>query len=478
MLERLIDLWPAILSIVHVAGASAVTLHAVLGRRDVPAVVGWVALAWLAPVIGSLLYLGLGINRIQRAALQLQHPAVLVRPGPVLDADEAAALVARPALRGLARLGEAVTGNPLTTGNAVDALVDGDEAYPAMLAAIEEATRSVALLTYIFDADRVGRRFLDALAAARRRGVEVRVLVDAIGARYSRPAMPAQLRAAGVPAATFLPTRTPWAYPYANLRNHRKLLVVDGLLGFTGGMNLREGHQLSLAPASPVRCLHFRLAGPVVADLLRTFTLDWAFATGERLDGDAWTAVVDPAGDVIARGVPDGPDADIENLPEMLLGALAVARERVRIVTPYFLPDARIRSTLRVAAMRGVAVDIVIPARSNVPLMDWAATPQLEELTEVGCRVWRTPPPFDHTKLFVVDGAWSLIGSTNWDARSLRLNFEYNVECYDPVLAARLEQLAESRIATAHRVEASVLRARPLPVRFRDGVARLLSPYL
>ncbi len=496
--DQLASLWPALLSLLHVAGASAVTIHAVLGRRDVPAIIGWVGLAWLAPVVGSLLYLAFGINRIQRAAIALRHPAMQVRPTAALraaelgrtgehavpghpersDAHVRALLAERPALRGLVRLGEALTGNPLLPGNAVTPLVDGDEAYPAMLEAIAGARRSVVLLTYIFDHDRAGRAFLEALAAAQSRGVAVRVLVDAVGARYSVPAMPARLRAAGIPAATFLPARTPWRIPYANLRNHRKLLVVDGRVGFTGGMNIREGHQLGLAPRSPVRCLHFRLDGPIVADLLRTFAMDWDFATGERLAGDAWAAEDAAAGPVAARGVPDGPDADLDNLAELLIGALAVARERVRIVTPYFLPDARIRTALRVAAMRGVTVDVVLPSRNNIPLMDWATVPQLPELVEAGVRVWRTPPPFDHTKLFVVDGAWSLIGSTNWDARSLRLNFEYNVECYDPALAEQLEGLAESRIATARRVDEAELARRPLPVQLRDGVARLLAPYL
>jgi cardiolipin synthase A/B len=488
MWELATDVWPFVVSAMHVSAALAVTVHAVLGRRDVPAIIGWVGLAWLAPVVGSLLYLAFGINRIQRAALELQYPPIITRlatgsRAAAAEADDVAdaalaQLAARPALRGLMRLGQSVTGGNLLSGNTVTPLIDGDEAYPAMLDAIAGASRSIGLMSYIFDADRVGNTFLDALSAAQARGVQVRVLIDDVGSRYSHPAMPSRLRAAGVRSATFLPTRTPRLFRYANLRNHRKVLVVDGRVGFTGGMNIRDGHQLSLHPESPVRCLHFRIDGPVVADMQRVFSIDWAFSTGESLSGDAWACDTMPSGDVVARGIPDGPDADVENLPEMLLGALAVARERVRIVTPYFLPDARIRSALRVAAMRGVAVDIVVPARNNIPVMDWAMVPQLTELLEVGCHVWQSPPPFDHTKLFVVDGIWSLIGSTNWDARSLRLNFEYNVECFDRTLAARLESLAESRILAARRMDLETIRARSFPVQLRDGVARLLSPYL
>ncbi|MCE2899737.1 MAG: phospholipase D-like domain-containing protein [Gemmatimonas sp.] len=476
--------WATIVSAAHVTGALAVTVHAVLGRRDVPAIVGWVGLAWLAPVVGSLLYLLLGINRIQRRSIRKRGRSLLTLgryTGEELTngALPAPLVAGHPGLAGLAALAARVTGRPLTPGNAVVPLPDGDLAYGEMLRAIDGAARSVTLLTYIFDDDRAGQRFVAALQEAQARGVAVRVLVDAVGARYSRPSIITRLHAEGVPAAVFLPTRVPWRFPYANLRNHRKLLVVDGRVGFTGGMNIREGHQPSLAPASPVRCLHFRLEGPVVRDMQQVFADDWFFATGEVLpDDDTWYAPGESCGPVAARGVSDGPDSEMGTMPTVLFGALAAATYRVSLITPYFLPDMRLRAALMVAALRGIRVDIVLPARSNIPLMDWAMEPQLAELIEAGVRVWRSPAPFDHTKLFVIDGSWSLIGSTNWDARSLRLNFEYNIECYDAGLAGQLDGLMDDHLAVAAPVELAALRARPFLVRLRNGVVRLLSPYL
>jgi cardiolipin synthase len=483
MLNLLADLWLVLVPLGHVVGALGVTIDAVLRKRQVPAVIGWVGLAWLAPIVGSVLYVAFGINRIQRAALALQREPVLGDTGEFravqAGGDFLASLgAAHPTLPGLARLGFQTTGNPLLPGNAITPLRDGDEAYPAMLAAIAEARETITLLSYIFDNDPVGVLFADALVAAHRRGVQVRVLIDDVGSRYTKPTIVSRLEVAGVPVATFLPTRLPRLFRYANLRNHRKLLVIDGQVGFTGGMNIREGHWLARRPAAPVRCLHFRLDGPIVYELQRTFAVDWAFATREALDRAPWFPRLTRHGDVVARGVPDGPDSDLENILELILGAVSAARDHIRIINPYFLLDDVLLRALQVAAMRGVTVDIVIPARNNIPIMDWAMTPQFELLLEKGCRAFLSPPPFDHTKAFTVDGIWCLIGSTNWDARSLLLNFEFNIECYDVELTRALDALIDERIASARPLSLQELRQRPWWVKWRDGVARLGSPYL
>ncbi len=468
---------PWLLSMAHVAAASAVTADAVLRKRHVQAVFGWVGLAWLAPFFGAAAYLLFGINRIRRSAkaLKLPHQAPSDHAGAASDQHPAAPRPDAPA--GLAQLGRRITGRSLTTGNRIEPLVNGDAAFPQMLEAIASARRSIGLQSYIFDSDEVGAMFGDALVRAHQRGVAVRVLVDDIGARYARDSVVRRLRRAGVPATTFLPTRLPRLFRYANLRNHRKIMVVDGRLGFTGGMNLRAGHWLARSPRHPVRCMHFRVEGPVVGDMQQTFAADWFFASRERLAGEAWFPPAQHCGLVLARGIADGPDEDLGKLPGLLLGAISAARHSLHVVTPYFLPDDVLLHSLRVAAMRGIEVVIVLPEASNVPLMDWAMQPQFRFLLEQGCRIHLSPPPFDHTKLFVVDRCWSLIGSTNWDARSLRLNFEYNVECYDPALAQALVGMVEDRVARARELDPQSLAANVF-VRLRNGLARLASPYL
>ena len=469
---------PVLATLLHVAIASAVTVHALLYKHEVHKAAGWIGLAWLAPFGGGLAYWVLGINRIRRAGVGLGLKAAWRgEPGRV-DAFAVADQVGLPELAGISRLTRHVTGKDLLAGNAVVPLHNGDGAYPAMLAAIDAAHGSISLLTYIFNSDQAGNAFVAALARAHSRGVQIRVLVDAVGARYRPTGVLRQLRANGIPCAAFLPPRLTRLLAHGNLRNHRKIMVVDGCLGFTGGMNISASHWLSTQPARPVHCLHFAVRGPVVADMQRTFATDWAFSTGEKLHGGLWFGDSSPCGPVLARGVTDGPDGDIDHMRQVILGALATARRRVRIVTPYFLPDEVLLTTLRVTALRGVAVDIVLPGRSNLPLLDWAMRPQFAGLVASGCRVHLSGPPFDHAKLFLIDDAWSLIGSTNWDARSLRLNFEYNMECHDADLVRRLDRLVDGRIHRAQLLTGDDLARQTMAGRLRDRLVWLLSPYL
>ncbi|MGB3450481.1 MAG: phospholipase D-like domain-containing protein [Giesbergeria sp.] len=469
-------LW--LLSSVHIALALAVTLHALMKKEEVHKAVSWIGLAWLAPFGGAFAYWLLGINRIGRTGVALGLRKAWQGEGNAAEAFVVPGDAMNASLAGVARVGRQVTGKPLLGGNSVQPLTDGDNAYPAMLAAVDAAEHSITLQTYIFHNDKAGQAFVEALARAHARGVQVRVLVDAVGSRYRPTGVLRRLRSLGIPCAAFLRPSITRLLSHVNLRNHRKILVVDGEVGFTGGMNISANHWFSTQPTTPVHCLHFEVRGPVVTDMQRAFATDWAFTTRERLHGVPWFAPPVPSGPLLARGVTDGPDADIDHMRQVILGALAAARQRVRIVTPYFLPDEVVLSTLQTTALRGVAVDIVLPARSNLPLLDWAMRPQCDELLAAGCRIHLTPPPFDHGKLLVVDDAWALIGSTNWDARSLRLNFEYNLECYDEALVAALDPLIDGRIAQATLLDADTLARQSLPARLRNRLVWLLSPYL
>jgi cardiolipin synthetase 2 (EC 2.7.8.-) len=459
------------------------TGHAVLNKRDPRAAIAWVGFVWFVPLVGAVMYFMFGVNRIR-------HKAALLRRNLERYRAQAAQPECLPEelqrhlpdhgghLKILARVVGSVVERPLLPGNRIDPLVNGDEAYPAMLEAIHNARQTVSFVTYIFDRDEVGMAFAHALGEAARRGVEVRVLIDATGTRYSWPTILPTLRREGVKHARFLPSFALRHLMSMNMRTHRKILVADGRVGFTGGMNIRVGHCLQRQPPNPVQDVHFRVQGPVVTQLQEVFTDDWLFTTGESLRGDSWFPKTESAGQVLARGVTDGPDENFEKFLWTLLGALSIARYSVRIMTPYFLPDPAVVSALNLASMRGVQVDIILPSRINLPFVLWASRAMWSQVLQHGCRIWLTPPPFDHSKLMLVDNCWVLLGSANWDARSLRLNFEFNLECYDAELTQRLDQWVETKRKSAHPVTMEEVNGRPLPARLRDGIARLLTPYL
>jgi cardiolipin synthase len=476
-------IWPWVIALVHGVVVLAASSHVVLTKRDARAAIGWVGIIWLTPLIGSILYFVFGVNRIQRKGRLIRR--VAGQPGSSAGlrsvSDDVLLRVLGEEAMHLAPLAPYVarlTHLPLLDGNRVAPLTSGQETYDAMLAAIDAATQSIALQTYIFDNDPLGERFVASLARASLRGVPVRVLIDDVGARYTWPSIKHRLRKAGIRFATFLPSLIPGKLHYSNLRNHRKILVVDGTLGFTGGMNIRVGHLCEPDSRHPVCDLHFRVEGPAVAQLRETFASDWEFSTSERLEGAVWFPPLPARGSSLCRGIADGPDLDSDKIRLTILGGIGCARDSIDIITPYFLPDQPLITALNVAAMRGVNVNILLPEKNNLKLVQWASTAQLWQVLERGCRVWLTPPPFDHAKAMVVDGAWSLIGSANWDARSLRLNFEFNVEVYDRDLAGRLTALIHDKRSRAREITLAEVDSRPLWKRLRDGVCRLALPYL
>ncbi len=455
-------------------------IHSVTHKRDTRAAAGWLALSMLVPFVGSFLYLALGINRVQRRAARLRgrraltagftrsghHPTVVDLPPDIGMLEPLATHVGR------------VTGRTLSRGNEAAYFEFGDEAYEAMLQAIDDAGVSIALSTYIFDLDPAGRRFIDALDRAHRRGVAVRVLIDGAGARYSRESTVAALRQRGVETALFLPSRNRGLLRHLNLRMHRKILVVDGVVGFTGGMNIRHGHERGAPVGDRIRDLHARFRGPVVGHLMRMFAEDWWIARDEHLHGPAWFAEPVVAGTALARGIPQGPDETSQNLQSTLACAFTLARNSIRIATPYYFPDAELLAAFRAARFRGVEVTVMLPERSNLPFVDWAMNALLWQSITAGVSIQRVPAPFDHSKLVLVDDAWALIGSANIDPRSLRLNFEYCVELYGEEAVSPLSRLFAERLATSRPQPLEELDGRPWLIKVRDGFTRLLSPYL
>ncbi|HEX3845600.1 MAG TPA: phospholipase D-like domain-containing protein [Steroidobacteraceae bacterium] len=452
----------------YVVCAAFSSAHALLTKPDPRSAMGWIATAWLLPFAGTLIYLLFGVNRVRTRARQLRAGVTFTGGGifSPLPEDFASQLT---------RIGDAVTQRPRLPGNEIIALENGENAFPLMLQAIDSARHSVWLSTYIFETDPVGRKFIAALAAAAARGAQVHALVDGIGEWYSWPHAVRLLRHAGVRAARFLPPRFAMPMLSLNLRNHRKLLIVDGETGFVGGMNI-GGREVGKAHHRRMADLHFRVRGPAVSQLADCFAADWQFAAGEALIPPP---IARPdAGSCVCRVITEGPDEDADKLLFVILGAISVAHRQVLIMTPYFIPPPELTAALQTAALRGVEVCLVLPARSNLRYVDWATRRWLPPLLERGVQVYLQPPPFSHTKLIVVDGSYAQIGSANIDPRSLRLNFEIAMEVYDQTACAQLAKYVLSARDHANRFPPQPPPRLPLAGRLRDSLFWLLSPYL
>jgi cardiolipin synthase len=455
--------------------------HALLYKRDSRSALVWTSLNLSLPLLGPFLYWCLGINRISRLARSWHESGrrisgTSIYPLDVNDSPGVMLPLAAAHLRDLRILGDRVVTTPLRAGNTIVLLENGDMAYPAMLLAIRAARESINLCSYIFDAEGIGEEFGTDLLAAAERGVQVRIIIDALGEKYSCISPSRALRNSKVRLEYFLPLRNG---AYINLRSHRKLLIVDGRGAFTGGMNIRGRHLLSATdPGQALLDMHFAVHGPVVADLQRSFLEDWFFVTGERLDSPHFFPAIKPHGAAVVRCISDGPDKEFRKLEQIIIGALSCAGQSVFIMTPYFIPDRSMISALITAALRGVDVRIVLPGLNNLPFVQWASQALLWELLANGVKVYYQPPPFVHTKLMLVDDVWALIGSANLDTRSLRLNFELNLSVYDTGFAAVVRQHFDQALRNVHEVTATELEKRTLPIKLRDSFCHLFSPYL
>ena len=470
--------------LLHVTLAVAAAGHALVYKRDSRSALGWIGMCVVFPVAGPVLYFLFGVNRVHTRARRMIRDAPF-RLGvgyergeygsrdSVLDTDSV-----EPKWRVLARVSGALTRRPLVNGNQVDPLHNGEAAYPAMLEAIDQAHERVVLSTYIFETNASGRRFIDALANAQRRGVDVRVLIDGVGELYALPWAGQLLRERGVRTERFM---RPSLWPPRvdiNLRNHRKILSVDGETAFIGGMNIGDRHLLGAgATRNPVVDLHFRLRGPVVSQIETVFAEDWRFVTGEVLEPTPMDGS-GPAGPSVCRAFTDGPNEDLDTMALVLNGAVSAATERVDIMTPYFIPPPALVVAMQTAALRGVHVRVLLPGRSNLRFVDWATRNMLGELLAFGVDIRFQPPPFAHSKLFVVDRHYAIIGSANIDPRSLRLNFELAAEIFCDATAGLLADHCDRMAARSRAVMQSEVDERPLAVRARDSACWLFSPYL
>lgn len=443
----------------------------------------WLSVVFLVPIPGSLAYLLFGSINLGKRRVRLYHK-VLARfqRGTRLAGHQIHVLRPdiEPAHLPVILQAERISGMPIFGGNEVELLADSDEMIRRLIADIDAARHHVHLLYYIYGDDDVGRRVADAVIRATKRGVECRLLVDAAGSRgfFRRGGLASQLNDAGVKTLPALPVDLlRRRLQRMDLRNHRKLAVIDGRVAYAGSQNIvtadyghpRAGKWIDLSA---------RFIGPVVSQLQTVFLEDWLFDTGQLLHTPDMLPVPKSTGPIPAQTVPTGPGQDSETLLRVLVAATNAARRRIIITTPYLVPDEPTMLALTMAAERGVEVDLVMPARSDHPIVHTAAYAYYEPLLDAGVRIYLHQRGLLHSKTMTVDDSFALLGSSNLDIRSFYLNFELNVLMYGPQITKEL-RFAQSRyISESVPVDAAVWRRRPVWKRYTEHAAALLSPLL
>jgi cardiolipin synthase len=448
-------------------------------RRTPAAAKGWLLLIFFEPWIGLLIYLLIGRAKLPR----WQRGQVAKLPQTMAKVTERLANHPNlfhpevgPALSQAVTLAENLGGMPILGGNAVELLTDYDGTITRLAADIDRAQNHVHLLFYIFADDRATAPIVEALGRAAKRGVRCRVLADAIGSRLGLRTLRPKLKALGVEVQEMLPVSLwPWRKARVDLRNHRKIAVIDGKVGYTGSQNLiAAGFKEGLTYED----LMARVTGPVVLELQYVFAADWFLETREILDGEAEFPAPEIAGRVPAQLLPSGPDFPTQNNQRLFVALVHGARERVVLVTPYFIPDEPLLQAMQTAALRGVEVHLVVSGKEDFLVVSLAQKSYYEELLEARVHIHLYRKNFLHAKHLSVDDAVAVIGTSNLDIRSFALNAEVMLVIYDAGMAARLVSEQERYFANADLLPLAVWQRRPFGTKVAENLARLLSPLL
>ncbi len=451
--------------------------HILLRKKNPVSAMAWIWGILLFPILGAVFYGWLGTNRMHRKYVRRKvqarlgpersgFPSDAVHPDPLLDDGATRRL----------RMLERMTGKRTTHGNRVKLLTDASEFYPALLRDIESARSHLHLEFYIWRDDAVGREFMDALIRAAKRGVEVRLLADEIGSFEVKTSCFRELVNAGGRFSWFLSLHFPRTRFFLNLRNHRKLAVIDGIIAHVGGMNIGQEYRGKKAQWGYWRDSQFRVEGPCVPQLQEVFADDWYFATDEKILNHAYYPQAIPAGRQIVQVIEDGPDSEFFPLHMTCLDLIAQAEERVWIETPYFIPYLDLIEQLQMAALKGLDVRLILSEHPDVPYLLHISRSYYEDLLKSGVRIFEYQKGILHSKLMAMDGVWSFVGSANMDIRSFRLNFELNLAIYDSELAKQIEQQMVIDLSCAREVQLKEFQARSWTQRAKESVLRLLAP--
>ena len=490
--------WLSIAAALHILAFLIVSYHCLLQRRVATSALLWIFVAWSLPVIGPFLYLIAGVNRLPTKGWQKHRSdeQLLSTRQEITEKNTPELVYWRAVHNGFiseppTQFGKQLNSSmdvslrqyPLLTGNKITPLLNGDEAYPQMLEAIKNAEHHIHLISFIIKNDNTGTRFMNALADKAREGCKVRVVFDRIGS------------SSGILSGFFrkyrkIPNMEVVSWTQANffkrqfqinLRNHRKIMVVDGTQAFIGGININD-RNITRGDIPPFEDFHFNVRGPAVQELQYTFLRDWHFMTNQdpaELLHQKHFPPISKQGDTPLRIVNSGPTTgEMKIVADVVFTCIVSARQDIIAATPYFVPENDILQALRIAALKGVRVRLIVPEKNNHFTAGWAGRARYQDLLEAGVEIYERKPPFMHAKALFIDDEVALVGTANLDERSLRLNYETNLAVYDPAFISELKRNLIYELSMSTSIPLEHWLNRPMRQRILENFCNLLTPIL
>lgn len=458
-----------------------------LERRNASTTWAWIMILFFIPVVGFVLYLVLGqkmkkrklskllgeSQRIIEHTIEKQGRQLLGREIIFKDSD-------MHHYQDMIYMNLKTSYAMYTSNNAIDIFTDGNQKFDSLLKDIEAAEHHIHLVYYIVRDDELGRRLVKALTAKAAEGVEVKFLYDHIGSSNLTRRFFYDLRAAGGETAAFFPSRIPYLNLKVNYRNHRKLVIVDGQIGYIGGFNIGNEYLGLDKHFGEWRDTHLRVRGNAVLQMQAQFLMDWNLAAfGQReLSAQYFPVISDDTGTIGMQLVASGPDTEFQQIKDAYIKMIYAAKKTICLQTPYFIPDESLMTALKIAAVSGVDVRIMLPSKPDHFFVYWATHSYLGELLAGGVKCYLYEKGFLHAKTLVIDGKIASVGTANLDIRSFKLNFEINAFIYDTWTAAKLQRIFEKDIESCKQLTVELYEARPLFNRFKESISRLLSPIL
>ncbi len=471
------EITSAIVIIFYVYTILTTIILLLMENRNPVKSIAWIVVLILLPIIGFIFYIFFGKNFRRKFVISRRSLHKIKRHSIATSIEQISPDILPPEQRNIATLAYNSCDALAFEGNEIKIYTEGTALFDDIFDDLKKAKHHIHLEYYIFLDDEIGRKIINTLIQKTKDGVSVRVIIDDVGSWQMPKSTIREMQSHGIEVMSFLKVGLPFLSSRVNYRNHRKILIVDGKTGFTGGINIADRYVKGLKWGT-WRDTHIRMKGTAVHGLQKTFLTDWYFVNRKLISDAVFYPVVKAQGNSLVQIITSGPNTLWDSIMQVYFMAIVQAREYVYIQTPYFLPTDSIITALQTAVLSGVDVRIILPMRSDAKFTLTSSYSYMEEMLKAGVKMYFYQPGFLHSKTVAIDDKMFTVGSTNMDFRSFEQNFEVNALIFDPKLTVKMKKIFEQDLANSVRVNARTWRRRPVKVRLKESIARLFSPLL